>query len=204
MGYGSVIDGVSAFPGTDDATIIPIKRVDPWGGVGSSLSVFKEADFITTHDVMGHNWVPDSWATLTIDNGADGIIDLERTNVVEEDGDARFPGDGADPPFEVGEGDIVELSDGVTRITYPVTYLTLESINRDTNVISGRAREGTEVEVGIWDPSLPNPHVTDIHVLAGSSETWTVDFTGVFDIVSDTTGWVATIESIPASTSTWW
>ena len=64
--------------------------------------------------------------------------------------------------------------------------------------------EGTEVEVGIWDPSLPNPHVTDIHVIAGSSETWTVDFTGVFDIVSDTTGWAATIESIPASTSTWW
>ena len=68
-GYGSVIDGVAAFPGTDDATIIPMKRGELQKDFNPSLTVFKLADFITTNDVMGHNWIPDSQATLTIDNG---------------------------------------------------------------------------------------------------------------------------------------
>ena len=98
----------------------------------------------------------------------------------------------------------MELSDGVTRVTYTVSYLTLDSIDRGTNVLSGKAREGTLVEVVIWDPSLPVPGVASLQVLVGSSETWTVDFTGVFDIVSDTGGWVSTREQIRASTAIVW
>jgi hypothetical protein len=187
-GYGSVIDGVAAFPGTNDATIIPMRKV--WVGPGPVLIVGVSADFSTIHGIWGLGWIPDSQVTLTIDRGADGSIDLERTTVIGEDGDARFQEVEYDPALQVAEGDIVELSDGVTRITYAVCYITLDSIDRGTNILSGRAREGTVVWVGVDDPSPHDPHSREFQVLVGSSETWTKDFTGVFDIVSDTTGYV--------------
>ena len=188
-GYGSVIDGVAAFPGTNDATIIPMRKV--WVGPGPGLIVFQSADFSTTNGIMGITWIPDSQVTLTIDRGADGSIDLERTTVIGEDGEARFEEFGGyDPAFQVAEGDIVELSDGVIRVTYVVCYVTLDSIDRGTNILSGRAREGTVVWVGVDDPSPHDPQSREFQVLVGSSETWTKDFTGVFDIVSDTTGYV--------------
>jgi hypothetical protein len=187
-GYGSVIDGVAAYPGTNDATIIPMRKV--WVGPGPLLIVGVSADFSTTHSIWGMGWIPDSQVTLTIDRGADGSIDLERTTVIGEDGDARFRESEYDPALQVAEGDIVELSDGVIRVTYVVCYVTLDSIDRGTNILSGRAREGTVVWVGVDDPSPHVPHSREFQVMVGSSEAWTVDFTGVFDIVSDTTGYV--------------
>jgi hypothetical protein len=187
-GYGSVIDGVAAFPGTNDATIIPMRQV--WVGPGPILIVGVSADFSTTHSIWGMGWIPESKVTLTIDRGADGSIDLERTTVIGEDGDAGFRESEYDPALQVAEGDIVELSDGVTRVTYAVCYITLDSIDLGTNILSGRAREGTVVWVGVDDPSPHDPHSREFQVLVGSSETWTKDFTGVFDIVSDTTGYV--------------
>jgi hypothetical protein len=202
-GYGSVIDGVAAFPGTNDATIIPMRKV--WVGPGPNLIVFQSADFSTTDGIIGMFWIPESQVTLTIDRGADGSIDLERTTIVEQDGAARFNYTHPDPTLQVAEGDIVELSDGVTRITYVVCYVTLDSIDLGTNIVSGKAREGTEVLVGVNDPAPHDPHSREFRVIAGSSETWTVDFTGVFDIVSDTTGYVISgCGQSQASTSIEW
>lgn len=201
--YGSVIDGVAAFPGTNDATIVPMRRVQQ-SVPPPVLIVFVSADFETTHDIMGLDWIPDSRVTLTIDRDADGSTDVERTTTVGEEGDARFQPGGDDPALQVGEGDIVELSDGVTRVTYPVSYLTLDSIDRDNDILSGRAREGTLVDVGVFDSSFPFPTGIEIQILVGSSETWTVDFTGIFDIVAESTGWVSTRESVPALTSIAW
>jgi len=188
-GYGSVIDGVAAFPGTNDATIIPMRKV--WVGPGPNLIVHQSADFSTTNGIMGMNWIPESQVTLTIDRGADGSIDLERTTVIGEDGEARFElFSEYDPELQVGEGDIVELSDGVIRVTYVVCYVTLDSIDRTTNILSGRAREGTVVWVGVY--SCPHdPYCADFQVMVGSSETWTKDFTAAVDIVSDTVGYVS-------------
>lgn len=54
-GYGSVIDGVAAYPGTDDATIIPMSRIESKKGINSTLTVIKSADFSTSSEVMGSN-----------------------------------------------------------------------------------------------------------------------------------------------------
>jgi hypothetical protein len=54
-GYGSVIDGVAAYPGTDDATIIPMRRIESEKSINSTLTVIKSADFSTTGEVMGNN-----------------------------------------------------------------------------------------------------------------------------------------------------
>ena len=189
-GYGSVIDGVAAFPGTNDATIIPMRKV--WVGPAPILIVYQSADFSTTKGIVGMNWIPDSQVTLTIDRGADGSIDLERTTVIGEDGEARFElFSEYDPELQVGEGDIVELSDGVIRVTYVVCYVTLDSIDRGNNILSGRAREGTVVGVGVYPPYPYDPHSAEFEVMAGSSETWTKDFTAAVDIVSDTVGYVS-------------
>jgi hypothetical protein len=47
-GYGSVIDGVAAHPGTDDATIIPMSRIESKKSINSTLTVMKCDDFRTT------------------------------------------------------------------------------------------------------------------------------------------------------------
>lgn len=54
-GFGSVIDGVAAYPGTDDATIIPMSRIESKKSINSTLTVVKSADFHTSGEVMDNN-----------------------------------------------------------------------------------------------------------------------------------------------------
>lgn len=42
-------------------------------------------------------------------------------------------------------------------------------------------------------PALPFPEGPEITVTADASDRWSADFGGVFDIVADSRGWVATV-----------
>lgn len=203
-GYASVIDGSAAFPGTDDATVVPISRVYSTASYNPRVVVFVSSDFYGSQDAIGWDWIPGSTVTLRIDNGADGTIDFERSTTAGDDGEVRFQEYDGTHVFDIAEGDIVRMSDGVVSITYPVLYLTLDTENRDDDTLSGSARAGTVIYVHVYDPALPHPSAHTIQVVADSNDRWSVDFTGTYDIVADSTGVVGTLSPDRGSTAIGW
>ncbi len=79
-------------------------------------------------------------------------------------------------------GDTVTFTDSVTPRTHTVRNLAVTAVDKVANTVSGTAGEGETVYV--W------PHATgqQLQFTVGSSETWQVDFTGLFDLVEGTDG----------------
>jgi PKD repeat protein len=153
------------------------------------IVVFMDADFTATQGILGFKWLPGRLVTLEIDNGANGTIDFLRTTRAESDGVARFHEGGPPPPYTVAEGDLVRMYDAVNQLTYAVLYVTLEAVDAGADRVSGSAREGTLLVVGVDSP-VPYIAGPELRVIAGASGAWSADFAGIFDILPNTGLWV--------------
>ncbi len=158
--------------------------------VSPALSVRVHPDF-STKAVLGYDWLPGGHVTLEIDNGADGTVDYQQTTTVGDNGDARFQEGHLPPPFTVAEGDSVKLTGDKLQVRYKVLYLTLTSVDAAMDLVSGRARAGTGVEVNVFDPALPFPGAHAVRLVVDATGMWTADFSQVFDIVADSRGVVS-------------
>jgi PKD repeat protein len=149
-----------------------------------SIAVFMAADFSSTVDIVGFNWLPGRRVTLEIDNGGDGTIDVVDTTRAGLDLATRFSDGGGNTPYEVTEGDSIAMRDAVWGVGYVVLYVTVDSVNLDLDLVSGAARTGTEVGVWINDSLLSvRPTVVTVPDAAGR---WSTSFAGIYDLVSAT------------------
>lgn len=144
-------------------------------------------NFNSTLSIVGENCVFGRVVTLEVDSGADGTID--HTTSARAMGIFAWFYDGEAPPFDVTEGDLVRMYDAINDVTYAVLHVTLESVDGAADVVSGSAREGTRVTVGI---GVPEPQVAPqpIAIMVDASETWSADFSGLYDILPGTDVWV--------------
>ena len=179
------------------------ERDVPGNGYAPGLGVFVSPDFSQTDGVLGHSWRVGSQVTLEIDNGADGSVDYQRTKAADAQGNVNFRDYGDVAPFSIAEGDVVRMYDGVTVVEYDVLYVTLNSVDLNTDVLSGSAREGTVLDVRVFNPAFPLPEGPQITVTADNNDSWSADFGGVFDIVADSRGWVATFSGAAHTQIDW-
>lgn len=157
--------------------------------VAPDIALTMSASFARTLRLNGFNWLPGRAVTLEIDRHADGTIDFDSTARATRDGVARFNQDA--PSFAAAEGDSIRMYDGLWRTGFVVLYVTLDAVEASTNLVRGRAREGTQIRVTAHDPALPYPQGPELVVVADAAGTWKADFTGVFDIVIGTGGLIA-------------
>jgi hypothetical protein len=169
------------------------ERDVPGNGYSPGLAVFVSPDFSQTDGVLGFGWRAGSQVTLEIDNGADGSVEYQRTKAAEAQGNVNFRDYGDVAPFSIAEGDIVRMYDGTTEVEYAVLYVTLSNADPNADVLSGSAREGTVIDVRVFNPALPFPEGPEITVTADASDSWSADFAGVFDIVANGRGWLVTV-----------
>jgi PKD repeat protein len=149
-----------------------------------NIGVFMRPDFSRVVGLVGFWWMPGRQVTLEIDNGGNGTVDFVATARAGYDGAARFDVGGS-LPFTVGEGDLVRMRDAVMAVGYLVLYVTLESVDVAADLVSGRARQGTEVRVWIWNP-LPQIEGPEVVAVADATGRWSASFAGTFDIVAGT------------------
>ncbi len=168
-----------------------------------SISVSVSPDF-ESQGILGRGWITGRQVTLEIDNGADGTIDFQATTRVDGGGVARFSEGAA--PYAVAEGDSISMYDAVNLMTYTVLYVTLDLIDTVADLVSGSARAGTQLMVGVFDPSLlySETWYPEIGVTADATGTWTVSFAGIFDILPGTPGWVHAISWGRGNTAIHW
>ena len=124
------------------------------------------------------------WPTARIDNPG------QDTTIIWPYGKVDFQGTATDVDGIVVTHDwSYDFGHGAGVSTgYVVFFLTLAAVDAATDVVSGEARRGTDVEVLMYDPLLPFPEGHAVHVIADATGTWTADFTGVFDILPDRRG----------------
>jgi hypothetical protein len=152
-------------------------------------------DFSYADGALGFAWHPNSQVTFEVDNGANGSVDYQRTGTTDGVGNLNFRDYGGVAPFSIAEGDSVRMYDEVTVVDYVVVYVTLDDVDLASDILSGSAREGTLLDVRVIDPGQPFPGGPEISVTADASDHWSADFGGVFDIVSNSSGWVITVGS---------
>jgi hypothetical protein len=157
-------------------------------GYWPAIVVAMSASFNTTRDIIGFFWLPGSHVTLEIDNGPDGTIDYERTTIVDNTAIPRFQDYFGGTPFSVAEGDEVRMYDAITDIVYAVEYVRVRTVDTENEVVTGSARPGTPIEVGVIDPGPDFPNGVEIVVVTDSAGSWTADFEGIFDITPSTRG----------------
>jgi len=151
---------------------------------GPYIAVFMAADFSSTVDIVGFNWLPGRRVTLEIDNGGDGTIDVVDTARAGLDLATRFSAGGGNTPYEVTEGDSIAMRDAVWGVGYVVLYVTVDSVDLDLDLVSGAARTDTQVDVWINDPLLSvRPTVVTVPDAAGR---WRTSFAGIYDLVPAT------------------
>lgn len=145
------------------------------------------ADFNSTLMILGENCVSGRVVTLEVDDGADGTVD--HTTSAKAMGIFAWFYDGEAPPFDVTEGALIRMYDAINEVTYAVLYVTVESVDAAADVVSGSAREGTRVTVGIAVPE-PQAAPSPIGMTVDASGTWSADFSGLYDILPGTDVWV--------------
>jgi hypothetical protein len=141
--------------------------------------------------------------TFEIDNGPDGSVDYQRTGTANSEGNVNFRDYEQGAPFTVAEGDIVRMYDDVTVVEYYAEYLTLDYVDLANDILSGSAREGTELDVRVFNPAYPFPGGPSLTVVADANDSWSADFGGIIDIVADSEGWVST-QGWPGKTTIGW
>jgi hypothetical protein len=161
--------------------------------VGPGFGVHMSPDFSKVVGALGQRWQPRSQVTFEVDNGANGSVDYQRTGTTDALGSLDFRDYNGAAPFSVAEGDSVRMRDNATVVDYVVLYVTLDSVDLANDVLSGSAREGTMIDVRVFNPTLSFPQGPQITVTAGADARWTANFGGVFDIVANSSGWIATL-----------
>ncbi|MFC1572573.1 hypothetical protein ACFL6M_03135 [Candidatus Eisenbacteria bacterium] len=155
------------------------------------FTVLMSADFTRALAVDAAHWPPGSQVTLEIDNDANGSIDFESTMTADNLGGVNFRNNSENTLFTVAEGDIVKVHDDITEASGIVLYATVEMVDTAADVLSGFAREGTILDVRVFDPSTdPFPDGPELAVEADSNGRWRADFSGIADIIPESDGWV--------------
>ncbi len=151
-----------------------------WSAPRPRMSVYLEGEF-----VIGWDWPHGASVHLTIDDPANGVgVDYQADAPVGPapfDPDtwwARFDFAGA---YDVKPGDIVVLTDGTTVRTHVVYPLTVDAIDGEADTVTGTSDPGATVYVYPWGDYF-GP------IEADESGNWSMDFTGLYDLVPGTWG----------------
>ena len=161
--------------------------------VGPGFGVHMSPDFRKVVGALGFGWQPRSQVTFEVDNGANGSVDYQRTGTTDSQGNLDFRDYTGTAPFSIAEGDSVRMRDNATVVDYVVLYVTLDSVDLVNDILSGSAREGTMIDIRVFNPTLSFPQGPQITVTAGADARWTANFGGVIDIVANSSGWIATL-----------
>lgn len=142
------------------------------------------------NSIEGQEWTLGSTVTVTVDDPLTPVSpDITRTAVVYEaswnPGEYRFEIK-LEGEFDIKASDIVTATDGTITKTHTVTSLAFTSIDVDTDVVTGTAQAGSSVD--IWTCDENGCYNYDPDPIVDGSGIWTVDFTGIYDIVHGT--WV--------------
>ncbi|MBI3738362.1 MAG: PhnD/SsuA/transferrin family substrate-binding protein, partial [Chloroflexi bacterium] len=157
--------------GTDDGTM------EYWK---TPLIPFIEAN-AADDEVVGSNWPDGASITLTIDNPLTPAspdytaIKTSRSLAGFEDRVAvvafRLFG-----VYDIQPGDILQLTDGSTTKTVLVTVLHVDEVNADTDIISGTAAPGSDVNLNICGPHQGDATIcVDRHVIADGAGLWSMN-----------------------------
>ncbi len=161
-------------------------------GYNPIIALMMNASFSTTRDIVGFGWLPGSHLTIELDNGADGVIDLGGTTIIDNTGVARFQHYPGVNSFSVAEGDTIRMYDAITEIVYAAEYIKVKTVDTENDIVTGSARPGKSLSVGVFDPGPAFPDGLDIEVWPDAVGSWTVDFAGIFDLTPSTRGYAAT------------
>jgi len=88
-------------------------------------------------------------------------------------------------PFDIPPGYVITITNGVMTRTHTVTVVEVTSVDANTNIVTGIATPGREVEVG--------PDGNFDTVTADENGNWSIDFTSIYDIGPDS--WVEAFEN---------
>jgi len=109
---------------------------------GNSTNVhwFMPAPYIEVYprwnEIQGESWGPSTSISLTIDSVYIG------TEISDQYGSVYFY-----PANAIESGQFIEMTDGISTISYTVSNHTVTGVNADTNTVSGTADPGSTVDV---------------------------------------------------------
>ncbi len=165
------------------------RTVDFWPGLSGESRIHDEdgdatsftwtAPNYTMHavptypEVHGHDWLPNTMVTLTIDDDADPLNGVLYTATMNTD-DNPWCGS---PCFDLKDiftlevGQYVTMSDGTTQKNVQVSTLQITTVDIINDTIAGIADPGSRVAVNIWSQNGLARYVT-----TGQDGTWVADF----------------------------
>jgi len=145
--------------------------LEDWGQPNYSYTLHAVPTYPEVH---GHDWVPGSNVTLTIDNDTDpgnGVLYTETKNVDTEPLWCGYPCFDLDGAFVLEVGQYVSMSDGNVTKTVQVAPMVITEVDPDTDTVSGVGDPGERLAVNIWSQGGTARYVT---IEPGG--TWVADF----------------------------
>jgi hypothetical protein len=139
--------------------------------------------------VYGHDWIPNNEVTLTIDT-------VDWIEVSSSWGSVYFYTES----FDIQPGQTVYMTDGTDSRTHIVTNLSVTGIFPDTNKVCGTAEPGSQIEVGTWETY----YYYGSSGVADASGDWCADFSGIFDITTNSAGEAYQYDETGNSTNIYW
>jgi hypothetical protein len=115
-----------------------------WWIVNPTFAVGAEGD-----GVEGWGWNPDGQVTIVFDDDDDPLNGVLFTAIADTDGESIFSIDLWEV-FNIEPGMFVQVTDSDAVKTHWVTGVTVTDVDVDSDVVSGFADPGAEVEVMIW------------------------------------------------------
>ncbi len=150
--------------------------------------------------VEGWEWPEGATVYLTIDNAPEGF-EREGTAEVTSWGDPRtYVRFEFWEEYDLQVGDMVTLTDEFgTSTTHEVQPLSITDVDMGTDIVTGTADVGAQLQVWVHEQSEPPVDVT------ASDGTWQADLTDVYDITYGTGGraWII-VESGNATAVDWY
>jgi hypothetical protein len=139
--------------------------------------------------VDGFGWPSDASVTLIIDDPATPEdTDYKATQPVTPgpppDPDQTLLGFNLRGVFDIQPGHVVTLTNGAITKAHTVTDLAVTDVDPESDTVSGTAPPGTEVGVRPCDPS----GCYNGYTIADASGNWTVDLTGIYDLIPGSGG----------------
>lgn len=124
-------------------------------------------------EVHGHEWVPGSDITLTIDNDTnpDNGSLFTQTKNADDDPWCGYPCFDLSGVFNLQVGQYVTMTDGEVTKTVQVSVLQITEVNHENDIIRGIADPGSRVMVNIWSQDGLARYVT-----TEPDGTWVADF----------------------------
>ena len=145
-------------------------------------------------DVYANDWPVGANVHICIDatGFAANPMDPGQCDLYYDSAVIPVPGYGIQPyyRFDVGSshdlqgGDYIAMTDGTTTKQHQVTNLDVTGVDAVTDIVSGTADPGTDVEVAIYDP-----FIVILDVVTNGGGDWQADFSSMIDLDVGSSGY---------------